>query len=123
MELPPCGDDWIEGSAIFLTHFAERNSEQSSYEPDRITFCPWFLQDVKEWAEEGLLWDTTLSINYTRGRASLIQEGDGNVDLYAWRAWRDDYMPQGEGLPDIDMSIGFDTFITAVVGHHFPSPG
>ena len=120
--MPPCGDDWEAGSAIVLTHFAQRNPGQSSYEPDRVTFCPWFIEDVKEMDEEGLLWDTTSSIYYLRRRATLIEDGNGNVDLDAWREWRNNYMPWGIPLPDIDMSIRFDTFLTGVVGHHCPSP-
>ena len=57
-ELPPCGEGWETGSAVVLTHFAERNAFQTSFEPDRITFCQWFIDNVVEQDSLGVIWDT-----------------------------------------------------------------
>lgn len=46
-------------------------------------------------------------------------EEDGVIDMDLWRSWRDEFLTTGSGLPDIDVSIGFDTFLTSVVGQYY----
>lgn len=117
-ELPPCGRGWEDGSAIVLTHFAERNAGQTSYEPDRVTFCEWFIDHmVDQYIYGGIVWDTSISIRDLRTHVTEYQDGNGDVDRDGWRDWRNGFMPQGAYLPDVDMSIGFDTWLTSVVSH------
>lgn len=58
IELPPCDADRQVVSAIFLTHFTQRNNGQSSYEPDHVTFCEWFIHGLAEDANAGAILDT-----------------------------------------------------------------
>lgn len=122
--LPPCGPSWEEGSAIALVHFAERNRDQDSFEPDRVTFCEWFTYAmVDQWEGYGTannkIWDTAESIIDTRAQLTRFQDGNEDVDWDERRDWRNRFMPQGKDLNDVDMSIGFDTFLTSVVGHNY----
>ncbi len=117
VELPPCDADWEDGSAIVLTHFTERNDGQTSYEPDRITFCEWFVTGLVEVSNAGIVFDTRRTIYELRAGATEYEDGNGDANMDEWWAWRNQRLTQGINLPDIDMSIGFDTFLTSVVSH------
>ena len=70
--------------------------------------------------DEEVIWDTSQSIIDLRAEIKEYQDGNGDVDWDGWREWRNGFMPQGAVLPDVDMSIGFDTWLTSVVGHNYP---
>ena len=117
--LPSCGPTMGPNSAAVLTHFAARNEGQSSYEPDRITFCEWLMDHLM--VESALpygIWDTRKSIYGIRAKVDEMDDWDGNIDMAEFRTWRDAWMTPESGLPDIDVSIGFDTFLTSVVGRY-----
>lgn len=116
--LPSCGVTRGRNSASVLTHFAARNEGQSSYEPDRVTFCEWLMLKLMDESVSGGVWDTRKSIYGLRAKANEMDDWDGNIDMAEFRTWRDAFMTTGSGLPDIDVSIGFDTFLTSVVGRY-----
>lgn len=117
VELPPCDADREDSSALVLTHFTERNDGQTSYEPDRVTFCEWFINGLVEDSNAGIVFDTRRTIYKLRAGATEYEDGNGDVNMDEWRAWRNGWLTQGTNLPDIDMSIGFDTFLTSMVSH------
>lgn len=118
--MPPCGAQWEHGSAIVLTHYAERNSGQTGYEPDRVTFCEWFSNEVVADAIIGAVLTTERSIYTSRAKMIDFEDGNADVDMAAWRAWRNVELGGGSNLPDIVWSLGFDTFLTLVVCQHNP---
>ena len=64
-------------------------------------------------------WDTEKSVNGLRNLAESYNAFD--FKLEPWRVKRNRILARAAGLRDIDISVGFDTFLTSVVGYHSPS--
>ena len=114
--MPACGPEKRAGwdNAIALIHSPRTNRiEEGKYEPDRITFCEWFINEMLTQGQ-----NTQRTIQWPRRLASYQRRRDGYYDMNAWRVARDNYLnPFGAhlNLPDIDYSIAFETMLTSVV--------
>lgn len=86
-------------------------------QPDRITFCPWLLSRAIADEAANRLWDTQLSINGLRDLATRYSAPNGDFNIGRWRIRRLSRLTRSYGLPDIDVSVGFDTFLTGVLAH------
>ena len=64
-------------------------------------------------------WNTDKSVNGLRDLATEYSP-QGVFNIRLWRNKRLMVLPRSGGLRDIDVSIGFDTFLTSVVGQHSP---
>ena len=95
--------------AAVLVHYVQN-------QPDRVTFCGWFINQAMADDAINELWTTEQSINGLRQQASRYNMGDGSFDMTRWRNQRQLTLERSRGLPDIDVSVGFDTFLTIVVG-------
>lgn len=100
-------------SAAVLVHYV-RN------QPDRVTFCGWFIRKAMVAEERGKEWNTDISVNGLRNLATTYIRDTGDFDIGLWRNARLIMIPRSIDLPDIDVSVGFDTFLTSVVGQDSP---
>ena len=113
VRLPPCPNVNPTGlfNAAVLIHYVKD-------QPDRVTFCGWFLKKAMYEETTEKLWNTQLSINGLRDLASTrYVTGNGDFSIEAWRIERSNLLRRSRGLPDIDVSVGFDTFLTSVLAH------
>lgn len=108
--IQPGGRSAIPVAAV-LVHYVQG-------EPDRVTFCAWFIRLAMVDDAYHRLWDTQKSINGLRRQAKTYSTGNGAFDMTMWRGQRQNELPRSRGLPDIDVSVGFDTFLTSVVGRY-----
>ena len=97
------------GAVAVLTHSAKN-------QPDRVTFCGWFIDRAMTEDQNNELWNTDLSINGLRDLATRLSTGS-IFNIGRWRSERYSRLHRSRGLPDIDVSVGFDTFLTTVLAH------
>lgn len=81
-----------------------------------MTFCQWFIDSVVTATRRQRSWDTSGSIYSLRHDAGLNFVRNGAFDINGWREKRNFISRDFANLPDIDISLGFDTFLTNVVG-------
>ena len=97
------------GTAAVVVHYVPN-------QPDRVTFCGWFLRKAMAAEANNKEWNTDKPVNGLRSLATRYSNQYGDLNLATWRNQRFRTLRRSGGLPDIDVSIGFDTFLTSVVG-------
>ena len=107
--LPSCPKRSSRNSVAVLTHSAKN-------QPDRVTFCGWFIDRAMTEDADNKLWNTDLSITGLRDLATSLRRGN-TFDIYKWRNERYTRLPRSHGLLDLDVAVGFDTFLTSVLAH------
>lgn len=111
------------GAAIVLIHSIERREGQTSYQPDRVTFCEWWIHKVVSQNNarnrHQFIWSTQNSIYGLRNEARRYATGNGAFDINEWRRARNYVTTDFSNVPDIDASLGFETFLTNVVCQSF----
>ena len=110
VRLPGCPNGVPKtNSAAVLTHSAKN-------QPDRVTFCGWFINRAMTRDANNELWTTDLSMNGLRDLATRWSTGN-TFDIGRWRQARYSRLRKSRGLLDLDVSVGFDTFLTSVLAH------
>ena len=123
---PSCGKNKgvsPAGAAIVLIHSIERREGQTSYQPDRVTFCQGWIDKVvsrnNAVNRNQYIWSTQKSIYGLRNEARRYATGNGAFGINTWRRARNHGTGDFSNVPDIDVSLGFETFLTNVVCHSF----
>ena len=108
LECPPTNYGGPATAAV-VVHYVQN-------QPDRVTFCGWFLQKAMAAETYNSQWNTEKSVNGIRSLATRYSNQNGDLDLARWRNSRSRMLRRSGRLLDIDVSIGFNTFLTSVVG-------